>query len=132
MATIVLAEDNDDLREMYAMVFTREGYEVHAATQGQEALQFIEQFQPELLLLDLWMPILDGFQVLDALRSLREATDLRVIVLSNASDADSRFEAFGLGVVEFFDKTTDLTTLVERIKSIVPPSNSASIPCRHD
>lgn len=91
---IVLADDEPDLRSIYATSLRREGYEVWEASDGREALELVAAHQPALLLLDVWMPTLNGLEVVDQLRNHALAGQLRVIMLSNLSDSDTRLEGF--------------------------------------
>lgn len=114
--TIVLADDEPDLRAVYAEVLRREGYEVLEATDGREALALVNERQPDLLLLDVWMPHMNGFEVLDRLRNDAHATTLKVVMLSNLSDADTRLEGFSAGVRDYWVKGITLDDLRDRVR----------------
>lgn len=116
MATILLADDDLDLRAVYGPCLRSAGHEVWEAADGQQAIDSVRQIQPDLLLLDIWMPHFNGFEVLDMLRHDPSATKLKVIVLSNLGDADSRLEAFGCGAVEYLVKGLALTDLLSKIE----------------
>ena len=100
MATIVLAEDEDDLRAIYAAYLRSSGFDVFEASHGLEALDLIRTNHPDLLLLDLWMPFLNGFGVLEALRYDGVSGHTKVVVLSCQGDAEARLECFGEGAVD--------------------------------
>ncbi|MEO6811392.1 MAG: response regulator [Isosphaeraceae bacterium] len=117
MATIVLAEDDPDLRALYVATLNRAGYVVIEAADGQAAVEIVRTRQPDLLLLDLWMPTLNGFEVLDTLRYDPCATRLKVVVLSAQCDADVRFEAFGCGAVGYLVKGLAITDLLECVRA---------------
>lgn len=117
MATIVLAEDDAALRTLYGACLNRAGYDVVEAADGQAAVDRVRTCHPDLLLLDLWMPMLNGFEVLDALRHDPTATKLKVVVLSAQSDADARFEAFGCGAVGYLVKGIAITDLLECVRA---------------
>ncbi len=123
MAIIVLAEDEDDLRAIYAAYLRSSGFEVHEATNGVEALELIRTRHPDLLLLDLWMPLLNGFGVLKALRHDGASGHTRVVVLSCQSDADARLECFGEGAVDFLVKGMPLADLVTHLRRSLEPSD---------
>src|SRR5436305_11791044 len=78
-ATLVLADDDDDLRAVYAPCLRAAGYTVHEAADGREALDLVREHRPALLLLDIWMPGLNGFEVLDGLRHDPAAGRLKVV-----------------------------------------------------
>ncbi|GAC1474304.1 MAG: hypothetical protein NVSMB9_24410 [Isosphaeraceae bacterium] len=118
-ATIVLADDEPDLRSVYAAVLRGEGHEVFEAAQGGEALALVAQHQPDLLILDIWMPFVNGFEVLDQLRHDPSASALKVVMLSNLEDADSRFESFSAGVADYWVKGLSLEEFRDRIRQVL-------------
>jgi DNA-binding response OmpR family regulator len=125
-ATIVLAEDDENLRALYAEWLRRAGHRVWEAANGAEAVAQVRAYKPELLLLDIWMPILNGLEVLEHLRGTCEAVGLKVVVLSHQSDADSRLEGFALGVADYWTKDLSLTELSDRIDSLLSLSSTSS------
>jgi two-component system cell cycle response regulator len=124
-ATIVLAEDEGDLRAVYASYLRSAGYSVLEAAHGQEALDLVRAKRPNLLLLDIWMPVLNGFEVLDRLRHDPAACHTRVVMLSCQSDADARLECFGDGAVEFLVKGLPLIDLLAHIQRTLSGSVTA-------
>jgi len=84
MKSILLVEDNPDVRELMGFVLRKEGYDVHEAENGKEALAQLETMQPPpcLLLLDLMMPVMTGPELLQALADQDKLADLPVVVLS--------------------------------------------------
>jgi len=123
--TIVLAEDDADLRALYAECLRREGHVVLEACDGGEAIALVSRHSPGLLLLDIWMPILNGLEVLEHLGRTSAAIGLKVIVLSNLSDADTRLEGFALGVDDYWTKDLSLMDLCSRIQELI---NQSTIP----
>ncbi len=115
--TIVLAEDDADLRAIYSAALRLDGHQVHHAGDGGSALELLERVEPDLLLLDLWMPVLNGLEVLEILRR-RGQTRFRTIVLSNYADADARLEGFALGAEDTWTKDLSLDELRRRVRSI--------------
>ncbi len=126
LTTIVLAEDEADLRALYAECLRREGHRVLEACDGGEAVALVRAHAPGLLLLDIWMPILNGLEVLEHLGRSAEAVGMKVIVLSHLSDADTRLEGFALGVVDYWTKDLSLAELCARIQQVLgQPSRKA-------
>jgi DNA-binding response OmpR family regulator len=119
VTTIVLAEDEADLRALYAECLRREGHVVLEACDGGEAVTLVRSHAPGLLLLDIWMPILNGLEVLEHLGRTSEAVGLKVIVLSHVSDADTRLEGFALGVVDYWTKDLSLAELCARVQQLL-------------
>jgi DNA-binding response OmpR family regulator len=133
-ATIVLAEDDADLRGLYADCLRRAGYEVLEAADGAEALSLVRAHAPQLLLLDIWMPILNGLEVLEHLGRTAEAVGLKIVVLSHVGDADTRLEGFALGVDDYWTKDLSLAELCARIQQVIVPAPGPPLlrPCSID
>ena len=89
------------------------------ATAGRRLARTVRAERPAALILDLWMPALNGFEVLEQLRYDPCASGLKVVVLSNMSDADSRLESFGAGAVSYLVKGIALTDLIAEIGRIL-------------
>jgi DNA-binding response OmpR family regulator len=118
-AIIVLADDEPDLRSIYAACLRNEGYEVWEASDGREALDLVEAHHPALMLLDVWMPELNGLEVVDALRNNPLACQMRVVMLSNLGDSDTRLEGFSAGVTDYWVKSLSLGELCRRVKELL-------------
>lgn len=104
MGTIVLADDDDDLRAVYAPFLRSLGHEVWEAPGGEEALALVREHRPELLILDVWMPHCNGFEVLEQLRHDPLTARMKTVMLSNLGDADTRLECFEMGASEYLVK----------------------------
>ena len=85
------------------------------ATDGETALEAIRLHRPSLLLLDLWMPVMTGFDVLERLRHDALGSRLKIIVVSNLGDADSRLEAFEAGASAYLVKGRSLEEMVDLV-----------------
>jgi DNA-binding response OmpR family regulator len=81
----VVVEDDGDLRFLYQSKLEREGFEVLVAKDGAEGLKIIESHRPEIILLDLLMPVMTGSEMLARLRSTEWGSEIRVIILTNIS-----------------------------------------------
>jgi CheY-like chemotaxis protein len=126
-ATIVLADDEPDLRMLYAEVLRRDGYVVSEAGDGAEALDLVASHMPDLLLLDVWMPRVNGFEVIDRLRSDPRASELKVVMLSNICDADALLEGYSFGVYDYWIKGLSLDELRGRVARLVPLPRSEAV-----
>jgi DNA-binding response OmpR family regulator len=118
-ATIVLADDESELRTVYATCLRQEGYDVCEAADGHEAIDLIRARRPELLLLDVWMPGLNGFEVLDCLRLEPHSVRLKVVMLSGHDDADTRLESFAEGVADYWIKGLSLADLCAQVRQLL-------------
>ncbi|MFO0909581.1 MAG: response regulator [Isosphaeraceae bacterium] len=123
---ILIADDDPEIRFLYATVLRGEGYEVLEAIDGTEVLDCVSAHQPDLVLLDIWMPSLNGFEVLDRLLQEPSSALTRVVILSNLSDADAHFEGFSSGVVDYWVKGLSLDDLRERVRRVL--AGTASVP----
>ncbi len=112
---IVIADDEPDLRAVYAEILRREGHEVIEAQDGREALAAVAHYKPDLLVLDVWMPGLSGFEVLDRLRMDPRASSLKILLLSNLGDGDTVLEGYSSGAVDYMVKGIGLDDFVDRV-----------------
>jgi DNA-binding response OmpR family regulator len=112
VATVVVADDDDDLREVFVDALCEAGHEVHPADDGRAAIEAIRVHRPDLLLLDVWMPVMTGFDVLETLRHDSLGSRLKVIVVSNLGDADSRLAAFEAGASAYLVKGRSLSEML--------------------
>lgn len=104
MARILLAEDDDMLRRMTRAILEMNGYEVFAYPNGQAALEAFEQINPDLVVSDISMPILNGFQMLEAVRKLSSGSVVPFLFLSALSEHDDVYHAKRLGVDDYLFK----------------------------
>lgn len=108
MAKILLVEDDAILVEMYQAKFELEGHDVRIATNGEECLNTLKEFQPELILLDILMPKLNGFHVLKEIKKQPELRQIPVILLTNLGQAEVDMNqelAKALGVNDYLIKS---------------------------
>ena len=108
MAKILLVEDDAILVEMYQAKFELEGHEVRVATNGEECLNILKEFRPELILLDILMPKLNGFHVLKEVKKQPEMRQIPVILLTNLGQAEVDMNqelAKALGVNDYLIKS---------------------------
>ena len=85
---ICIVDDDPNLREIYLMKFNQEGFEVFLATNGEEGLQVIREKKPDIILLDLQMPVKNGIEVLEELDQDAELSKIPVIVLTNIDNEE--------------------------------------------
>jgi len=114
---VLIVEDERPLAHALELKLQREGFETMIATNGQECLDATSSGEFDIILLDLMMPLMDGFQVLEQLgkRSVMPA----VFVLSNLSQHEDEVRALSLGARKFFIKSnTPLTTIVDEVNKV--------------
>lgn len=105
MTKIMVVEDDQSLREIYSIRLTAEGYEVCSAGDGEEALAIAVKERPDLVISDVMMPKISGFDMLDILRSTPETKDIRVIMMTALSSDDQRKRGENLGADKYLVKS---------------------------
>lgn len=114
---ILLVEDDDALASVYTTRLQAEGFELRRVANGEEALANALAFKPDLVLLDVMMPKVSGFDVLDILRNTPETANLKVVMLTALSQDSDRERAEGLGVDEYLVKSqVVIADVVDHIK----------------
>ena len=129
MGSIILADDDDDLRAVYGPMLRSMGHVVREAPSGLEALDLVRQHRPELLILDVWMPNCNGFEVLEQLRHDPLSSQLKIMMLSNIGDADTRLECYEMGASDYLVKglpLSDFRNRVDRLLVAAPGLATAS------
>lgn len=120
MKKICIIEDEVALAEMYKIKFSKEGYDVKVATNGVEGLKLIKEAKPDLVLLDLVMPRMDGFTVLKELRADPATAKLTVYVFSNLGQSTEVEQGLKEGANGYFIKSSlTPSQLVEKVKAIL-------------
>ncbi|HSW77350.1 MAG TPA: response regulator [Candidatus Chromulinivoraceae bacterium] len=115
---ILIVEDERPLSHALELKLQHEGFTVVVATNGQECLDLVDKEKFDVLLLDLIMPVMDGFQVLEALKAKKNAPSA-VFVLSNLSQHEDEARVVALGAKKFFIKSdTPLTTIIDEVRKI--------------
>jgi PAS domain S-box-containing protein len=118
-ATILVAEDDADLRGVLTASLTRGGHRVIAARDGAEALAAIERDQIDLIVLDLVMPNIDGFEVLARLKETRKGADIPVIVVSGTDRSTTELQALRLGANVYLTKPIEAAALTEEVTRLL-------------
>ena len=117
MATILIADDEASILQLNRMYLTREGYTVHAARDGQEAVEMTRRVKPDLIVLDLMMPRLDGWEVC---RQLRKDGNPPPIIMLTAKDEDvDKVVGLEMGADDYVTKPFNPRELLARIKAIL-------------
>lgn len=115
---ILLVEDNRSVRELFKVLLEGEGYEIHEAENGADGLKKAEEALPDLMILDLMMPDVDGESVLDRIRSRPELSDTPILVVSGKYEALDRLKDL-IGDENVFAKPFEPTRLLDRIGALV-------------
>ena len=105
MAKIMLVEDDKSLQEIYSIRLVAEGYDIARADDGEEALAKAVQEKPDLIIADVMMPKISGFDMLDILRSQPETQNIKVIMMTALSSDDQRQRGETLGAERYLVKS---------------------------
>ena len=97
MAQILIVEDDRDLNNAYCIILKNEGHEVVTTYNGKEALNKLKDFSPELILLDLLMPIMGGLEFLKRYNAPKNQADARVLIFTNMENSPEVAQAYKLG-----------------------------------
>lgn len=129
MAKILLVEDDKSLREIYGVRLMAEGYEIVSAGDGEEALALAIKERPDLIVSDVMMPKISGFDMLDILRSTTETRDVKVIMMTALSSDDQRARGESLGADRYLVKSqVGIEDVVRTVHEVLADSTPAAAP----
>jgi DNA-binding response OmpR family regulator len=117
---VAIIEDDIAIVQMYRTKFENEGYEVETAGDGLTGLDLIDSFAPDIILLDLMMPNMDGLDMLQQLRGTAEGKKARVVVLTNMGDTETATKVFKMAADDYIVKA-EMTPkqVAERVKILL-------------
>jgi two-component system, OmpR family, response regulator MprA len=124
---VLVVEDDEDIAQALQRSLRLEGYEVRIATDGETALEAAAAFQPDLVVLDLGLPRMDGIEVA---RRLRARDDVPILVLTARDAVESRVEGLDSGADDYLVKPFERQELLARLRALLrrrPPRGSASV-----
>ncbi|QDT32909.1 response regulator [Thalassoglobus polymorphus] len=126
--TILIIEDEQAIIDVLSYNLTKEGFEVITANDGQKGVQLAESVLPDLVILDLMLPVIDGLQVCRTLRGRAKTQDLRILMLTARSEEVDEIVGFNMGADDYVSKPFKIKPLVHRIKALLrrSPSNRQS------
>src|SRR5215831_7390702 len=113
---VLIAEDNRDLRDIVARMVKALGHEVTVASTGKEALQQVHQQPPDIVLLDIMMPEMDGFEFCQALQAEEKLRDFHIIITSARDALEDKVKGLELGAADYLTKPFSLAELRERLQ----------------
>ncbi|MCB9823255.1 response regulator [Candidatus Nomurabacteria bacterium] len=129
MAKILLVEDDSNLREIYGARLGAEGHEITSAKDGEEALAVAVKAKPDLIISDVMMPKISGFDMLDILRSTAETKDVKIIMMTALSQDEDRKRGTDLGADRYIVKSQvtldDVVAIVNEVLSAKPTPSSS-------
>ncbi len=116
---ILVVDDERDIVEFLRYNLEKEGYETIAAFNGKDAISETERVEPDLILLDVMMPEMDGFEVCRRIRSKAAFEDTKILFLTAKNNDLAQIEGFDTGADDFISKPIKLAILVSRIKAVL-------------
>jgi type II secretory ATPase GspE/PulE/Tfp pilus assembly ATPase PilB-like protein/CheY-like chemotaxis protein len=116
---VLLVDDEDDLRRVMRDLLEREGFNVQEARDGVQALDEVDRHAPDIIVLDLNLPGLDGYNVLSQLRSRPATRDIPVVVLTAKGDEENEVKVFELGADDFLSKPFRARALAARLEAVL-------------
>ena len=125
MSEFLVAEDDAGVRDLIRVRLSAAGYDTHTASNGMEAVRLVRELRPDGIVLDINMPRLDGFGVLEAIRADADVRDARVLVLTARYAVDDVRRALSLGAKDFLAKPFNEDVLVARVARLVRPPIAA-------
>ena len=126
MATILYVEDNDDNMFIVHRRLTLAGFEVAVARDGRTGVDMAAELRPDLIVMDLELPVIDGWEATRRLRERPETRAIPIIALTAHAEARYRDEALAAGCDDFEEKPVDFRALVAKIQAILGRSPGAS------
>jgi CheY-like chemotaxis protein len=126
MATILLVEDHQEIWDFLSRRLKRRGYEVVVAQDGQEGLDKARSDKPDLVLLDMNLPVMDGWTVAQTLKGDAATTAIPIIALTAHAMAGDREKALAAGCDDYHAKPIDFSQLVNQIEAVLAPRSAAT------
>jgi len=117
--TILVVDDEQDLLDLIEYNLRQEGYDVIKAENGKDGIQMAKEHMPDLVLLDIMMPQMDGIEVCDRMREDSTLSHIPIIFLTARSDEKTEIEGLNKGADDFITKPISTTKLVSRIKAVL-------------
>ena len=117
--TILIVDDDPDIIAIYESILQNAGHVIHSQTSSVKALDSINELRPDVLILDLMMPDMDGLELLNRIRKMDDLDDLKIVVISAKSYEYDRKRALALGADGFIRKSTSAENLLEEVEQIV-------------
>ncbi|MCZ7585119.1 MAG: diguanylate cyclase [Deltaproteobacteria bacterium] len=132
LGTIFVVDDDQYLRRILTMVLEREGYRIHAAASAVEALPLIGREAPNLIISDVEMPEMDGFELRRRLSEDPETKNIPFIFLTGRSESDDQVHGLDLGAQDYITKPFEPPVLIARVRAVLRRVKAAALQARAD
>jgi len=128
MTSILIVDDSDMMIKLISAALKPDGYELHPAQSGKEAIEIAARFTPDLVLLDVVLPDIDGYEICKQFRNDPRIAQVPIIMLTGLTDLDTRLKAFDAGADDFMQKPFQMEELQVRVKAHLRSVSSYSKP----
>lgn len=120
--TVLIVDDEPQIREILSIYFKKEGFKVIEAADGAEALVQVQAGKPDIILLDIMMPVLDGLEVC---KQVRKISDIPIIMLTAKDSDDDRIMGLEIGADDYISKPFNTREVVARVKAVLRRTNAS-------
>lgn len=124
-AKILLVEDNELNRDMLSRRLQRKGYEVFMALDGEEGVKMAQSLQPDLILMDMSLPVLDGWEATRQIKSMSDTKSIMIIALTAHAMAEDKAKALAAGCDDFDTKPIDIVRLTQKIETLLEKQSAS-------
>ncbi len=125
---ILIVDDDFDTLHMVGKMLERHGFEIAAANNGEKAIQLAQTEHPDLIILDVMMPGMDGYEVTRKLRAIETTAYIPIILFTAKAQVDDKLEGFEAGADDYLTKPTHPAELIARVKEHPhPPQNRPAL-----
>jgi len=126
--TILLVEDNELNRDMLSRRLERKGYEIKMAVDGAQGVSMATELRPALILMDLSLPVMDGWEAIRRIKGNPETATIPIIALTAHARAEDERTARDAGANDFDTKPVDLNRLVGKMEHLLTPNANVTLP----
>lgn len=120
---ILICEDNEKNRKLMEDIFKYHGYEVYLAANGKEGIEMAKRIKPDLILMDMQMPVLDGFEAIKKIRQDSEIKHIKIIAVTSYAMSGDKERVLQAGADYYIAKPIDTRALPEVIKKVIEGEN---------
>ena len=124
---ILFVDDDPTVTKIFSHFFSKENFDVYVATNGEEGLEITRENRPDIILLDIMMPIMNGFEFLEQKRKEKNIVDIPVILVSSFSQDDEILKGLGSGAIDYIVKPFSIPVLVAKVKKVLNIDNDSSV-----
>lgn len=116
-ASVLIVDDTEHVRRLLSAMLTKQGYEVRSADNGVQALESVQASHPDLILLDIMMPQMDGYEVCQRLKADEQTRDIPILFLSALEQVEDKIKAFTVGGVDYVTKPFQVKEVLARVST---------------